>query len=351
MAAKLTQIKKSLYVDDGLKRGPLTLFRLRAFPSSPFMLGQCTDRQLALWNLEAEPRQVKKGEFVVGDLVCPHPAGWIRGFDVASSSDFIATGGSDRTLRLWKWEGTRPSDKPVAQVAAHDGWVEAVAFSPDGSRLATVGADRQLKLWEAGSLKLLQTAPAHTGYPRDLAWTPDGSKIVTGGEDGQLIVWNGADLQPVATIGFGEANDQQGQNPALTGVYRLAISRDGQWLAAGGAKLTAVFELATGRGVGMVKESGVDVAFHPRFDWLAMGENQLRVWSYEVAKFAPKALSGDKDKEGRLKPLSLPALPGQEVANIKRNDYGQGIAFLDGGRQMALGKADGVVDLWEATEG
>ena len=349
MAEKLVQTKKSYYVDDGQKRGPLTMFRLRHHPDGKHLFGQCVDRRLALWNLEAETVKVKKGEYVVGSLVCPHAAGWIRGFDVHPAGDSIVTGGSDRQLRLWKWEGDRPSEEPSAVSAAHAGWIEAVAFSPDGTRLATVGADKQLKLWDAGKLSLVAAAPAHLGYPRDLAWTPDGSRIVTGGEDGQLLVWNPEGLQPVAAITFGQVNDQQGQNPPLSGVYRLTISRDGRWLAAAGAKQTALFELATGQGVAFVKEAGVDVAFHPQHDLLAVGEGQLHVWRYDADKFSPQPLSGEKEKDGKPKSLSLPSLSGREIANLKRGDYGQGIRFLADGRRLAVAKADGVVDLWELT--
>ena len=349
MAEKLVQTKKSYYVDDGQKRGPLTMFRLRHHPHGKYLLGQCVDRRLALWNLDAEPVKVKKGEHVVGTLVCPHAAGWIRGFDVHPAGDSIATGGSDRQLRLWKWGGDRPSEEPFADVKSHEGWVEAVAFSPDGTRLATVGADKQIKLWDASTLSLLATAPAHVGYPRDLAWTPDGSRIITGGEDGQLLVWNPDGLKQVAAIMFGQVNDQQGQNPSLSGVYRLAVSRDGRWLAAGGAKQTALFELATGRGVAIVKEAGVDVVFHPQQDLLAMGEGQLRVWQYDAAIFTPRPLTDEKEKDGKAKPLSLPALPGKEIANVKRGEYGQGIRFLADDRRMAVAKADGVVELWELT--
>lgn len=341
MASKLTKTEKTYFVDDGAKRGPMTMFRVRFHPTQPRLLALCVDRRVAVWDANGEPQSVKnkKEKCVVGELLCPHEIGWIRGFDIHPQGDFLATGGSDRTLRLWKWVDGRPSDQPLHQVAAHEGWVEAVAFSPDGRMIATAGADRAVKIWSAADLQPLRTLAGHTRYVADLAFSPDGRLLVTGGEDGKLIVWDVQSWQTARAIDFGGANDQYGQIPRHSGVHRLTISHDSRWLAAAGGEKLDVFDLATGEIVASERVT-MDAAFHPSINVLIGGESELKGWTYEADKFAPPA----KDKNG--KPQNAKGIAGSSIAAVKRGEWSLGVHFSHDGKQLALGKADGTVELY-----
>lgn len=343
---KLTKTEKTYFVDDGAKRGPMTMFRVRFHPTEPKLLALCVDRRVACWDVNGELHEVKnkKEKCVVGELLCPHEIGWVRGFDIHPRGEWIATGGSDRTLRLWKWTDGRPEEKPAHQVAAHDGWVEAVAFSPDGNTLATAGADRAVKIWDATEVGRIanpsQKLSGHTRFAADLAFTPDGLLLISGGEDGTLIVWDTQSWQPVRTIEFGGANDQSGQIPRHSGVHRLAVSHDSRWLAAAGGEKLDVYDLASGEIVAS-ERINMEVAFHPAADVLAGGENEVKLWNYAPDKFAPP----EKDKNG--KPQSAKAIPGNAFATVKRGDWSLGLCFSPDGKQIALGKADGTVEMYE----
>jgi WD40 repeat protein len=343
---KITRSVKTYSVEDGEKRGPLTMTRLQFHPTTRYLLAQCVDRRLAVWDLDAAPQKGKKGEAVVGSLVCPHDAGWIRGFAVHPRGEAVATGGSDRHLKLWQWEAGKPSAVPAADVTAHAGWVEAVAFAPDGQRIATVGADRTVKLWDAASLKLLRSAPAHANYPRDATFTPDGRWLVTAGEDGVALVWNADTLEVVRRIDTGMTSDQQGQNPAPGGILRLDISHEGRWLALSGERQTLLYELATGHGVGMLSQTGGDVAFAHGKNLLGAGENTLRLWNYEPSRFSPRSAEPRADPRGKKQPVSLPALAATEFVQIKRGDFSFGLAFAVDDQLLAVGKTDGSAELW-----
>ena len=344
MPGKLTKTEKLYFVDDGAKRGPLTMFRVRFHPTEDKLLALCVDRRVACWDLNGELQTVKnrKEKCVIGELFCPHEIGWIRGFDIHPRGESVATGGSDRTLRLWRWADGRPGEKPVQQVAAHEGWVEAVAFSPNGNTLATASADQLVKIWTASELKPMQSLTGHTRYAADLAFTPDGRFLVSGGEDGKLIVWDSQSWQAVRTIDFGGANDQYGQIPRHSGVHRLAVSHDSRWLAAAGGEKLDVFDLASGELVASERMS-MDVAFHPSSNVLVGGESEIKTWSYQADKFAPP----EKDKNG--KPQNSKGIPGDLLAGNKRGDWSLGLKFSADGKRLALGKADGTVDLFELT--
>jgi WD40 repeat protein len=218
--------------------------------------------------------------------------------------------------------------------------VEGVAFSPDGTRLVTVGADYAVKVWAANDLAPVKTLTGHTNFVRDVAWLPDGSAFVTGAEDGKLLVWDAKTLTLVRTISFGGANDQFGQIPALSGVHRLHVSRDGKWLAAAGGKALTVFDLTTGMPVAEDK-SDAQVCFSPKDDLLVAGSNNAKVVAYDAAKFAP----AKADKNGKLG--NPGALAGKELAQIKLGDFSLGMRFSADGKLLGLGRADGKVELWE----
>jgi WD40 repeat protein len=336
---KLTKWK-TYHVDDGVRRGPLTMSQVRFHPTERVLLAACADRRVAVWNLDGKETTVKNLTAVPGTLACPHDAGWVRCLDASPDGRWVATGGSDRQLRLWDWADGKPAEKPTRDVEAHAGWVEGVAFSPDGTRLVTVGADFAVKVWNAADLSPVKTLTGHANFVRDVAWLRDGSAFATGAEDGKLLVWDAKTLALVRTISFGGSNDQFGQNPALSGVHRLHVSRDGKWLAAAGGKTLAVFDLATG---GPVAEdrSDAQACFSPTDDVLAAGSNNARVVAYDAARFAP----AKADKNG--KPGNPGPLPGKELAQIKLGDFSLGMRFSADGKLLGLGRADGKVEVWE----
>ena len=336
---KLTKLK-TYHVDDGAKRGPMTMSQVRFHPTERVLFAACAECRVAVWNLDDKETTVKNLTAVPGAFACAHEAGWVRCLDVSPDGKWLVTGGSDRRLKLWAFADGKPTDKPTRDTEAHAGWVEGLAFSPDGKFLVTGGADLAVKVWNAADLTPVKSLTGHTGFLRDAAWLPDGSAFVTGAEDGKLLVWDAKTLSLVRTITFGGANEQFGQNPSLSGVHRLHVSRDGKFLAAAGGKTLTVFDLATGTPVAEDK-SDAQVCFSPKDDLLAAGSNNAKVVAYDSTRFVP----AKADKNG--KPGNPGALPGKELAQIKLGDCSLGMRFSADGNLLGLGRADGKVEVWE----
>lgn len=347
MPDKLSKLDKVYFIDDGAKRGPMTMARVRFHPTEAKLVAQCVDRKLAVWDLNAAPGKEKRGNSpaVVGAWHCDHDAGWIRGFDMDAAGKRIVTGGSDRAVKVWTWDSGAPAGKPVAEVKpAHDGWVEAAVFSPDSQHIATAGADRKVKIWSAADLKLLHTLDGHTNYPRDAAFSPDGKWLFTAGEDGVVLVIDAAKFAVVGRIEFGQSNEQQGQTPGLNGALSVSVSRDSRFVAvAGGGGNVMVYEIASLKPVASDKFDS-QVALSRAADLIAMGEGTVTLYRYDAGQFKP-AVIDDKKKTSTL----AKAIPGEKLGEIKRGDFAKGIDFSLDGKLLALGKSDGTVEVWSLT--
>ncbi len=223
-----------------------------------------------------------------------------------------------------------------AAVDFHDhagGPVGSAAWSPDGRLVATASADDSVKIWDAATGAELRTLSVH-GAPMALVWWgADGRRVVgasAGG--GRVVVWD-------ATTGAEVLSLHGGYNDPDSLARRVALSRDGRYLAAVGfweareapaEGRARVWDLASGREVRQLPNAwpaAVSLSADGQRLVTLLGNGTLQVW--DVAS-------------------------GREVCRSQGpggNAFSQIALSPDGRRLAAYDPPSGVIGLWDAVTG
>lgn len=138
----------------------------------------------------------------------------------------------------------------VETLKGHQGWVICLAFSPDGQTLATGGEDRTVRLWNLTTAKERAILTGHMDNVLSVAFSPDGRLIATASSDGTVRLWDPETGLQRTLLGLPQLDGDGKPFP----IYAVAFSPDGKLLASGGFDQTVrLWDIATGNQVGTLK--------------------------------------------------------------------------------------------------
>src|SRR5207248_1566863 len=98
----------------------------------------------------------------------------------------LLSASADATVRRWDIRSGREVDHPYT---GHTGEVLAAAYSPDGEWIASGGGDRTIRVWRAASRQEALVLRGHTASVIGLHFSADGRRLVSLGADGTARLW------------------------------------------------------------------------------------------------------------------------------------------------------------------
>ena len=323
----------------------------------------------------------------------------IWAFTFSPDGTRLASGGDDRTVRLWD----PATGSLVATCRGHASKVVGIGFSPDGSRLLSTSVDGTVRQWDAATGREVEPPyDRHSGEVAVAAYSPDGRWIASAGTDRTIRVWRAMGRQDVAVLHghtgcvTGLAFDPGGRRltsissksslsfagddtarvwevdpraalPVLRGhtsyVYPVAFSPDGRWIASGAWDNTVrLWDAATGEACATLPHPGFvrSLAYGPDGRWLVSGsdgESRLRIWDMATARVrqeigVPALHFGSLTVSPDGRRVAATAFDPQsnrhhlhvcDLASGERlfSAEGRALAYSPDGRWLAVGAADG----------
>jgi WD40 repeat protein/serine/threonine protein kinase len=248
-------------------------------------------------------------------------------YSIAWSPDgrTIATGATDREIRLWDAE----TGAQLGVLRGHGIWVTTLAFSPDGKKLVSgAGADalvpgrrHEVRLWDLAGLREIRTLlNGPGGGVQSVAFAPDGRRVAAGTIGGGAHVWDIADGKQIREF---VPSPHQGT------IFAVAFDPGGRTLAAGSAAgVITLWDIASNA---LVRS------------FTGHNDNVLAV---RFSRDGSRIASGGRDTTIRLWDVSDGGLKATLEGHVQRVDQ---VEFDRTQTRLFSSSTDGTINVWDAT--
>jgi len=150
-------------------------------PSDQLIASGSSDRTIKIWDMHGNLKQTLVGH-----------TNWITSLSFNRNGQYLVSASRDGTIRRWRMDKWRKLyvEQSIQIIKDHQAPVLAVKFSPTSSIFASCGEDAKIRLWRDDGTPFNTFTGGHHKWITCLCFSPDGERIVTGSADRSLIVWN-----------------------------------------------------------------------------------------------------------------------------------------------------------------
>ncbi|MGH3852459.1 MAG: WD40 repeat domain-containing protein [Pseudonocardiaceae bacterium] len=330
--------------------------------------------------------------------------------DVATSPDdrWITTAGANGRVLVWPRRDQLLASRPTYELLGHQGEVTQVSYLRDGKAVMSLGSDGTVRRWELPQVPRFEQ---HANWVVSMGLSRDGSWLATASPDGHVFIIDPHDLSkaPVANLstdvrldgvlfdptdphrvltlgnygtvpelwrwgadGKTERLQTYAEPPLPASGYLVSfdISPDGTMVAGGDTHGTIhLWDARTGALRTNREFPGkgrpAAVAFDPSGQLLATADQDgVRLWKLDTTEPPmllphPNAFSVVFDSSGTH--LASTALDGTvniwtrdgkpDHELVARGDLSSSASFSDDGSLLAVGTAEGLVEVWDVHSG
>jgi WD40 repeat protein len=308
--------------DLGRRRAAWAVAALVFLPDGTLASGG-DDRTLRLWDVgSGEARKV------IRETVQPRP---ITALAASADGRWLLAGDDSNGVRLWDLEAGAPADR-FQRFDGVEGWdqsvvpVHAVDLAPEGGHVLFASHDGHVRIFDIAAKREERPGLRHSEAVTAVDVSPDGRRVASASLDRSVHLWDLASGALLATLT--EAELEPGR---LGGLTSLAFSPDGGRVLAGSRDRSAkTWDLQT-------LERGVEFRWHDR-----------RVNAVAFSPDGKLVASGSYDGTVKL----WDAATGRELRSIAAHEGD--VLTLDispDGSRLVSGGYDRVIRLFEAATG
>ncbi|MEY2833181.1 MAG: hypothetical protein RLZZ574_2440 [Cyanobacteriota bacterium] len=277
-------------------------------PDSQTIATASRDRTVKLWKPDGTLLRTLQHDLGV-DSVDFSPIPLSKG----GKGGIIASAGEDKTIKIWKHDGTL-----YTSLIGHQEPVNSVQFSSNGQTIASVSEDKSVKLWQWQGI-LQPTLTGHHDRVLNVSFSNDSQTIATSSNDETVKLWK-RDGTLIKTFTIG------GSNPLRS--PSVSLSPDGKIIATLPDSIDR-----TGNGLKLWKRDGTLIKTFPGLSG--------------VVSFSPdgQIIATADYYDGAIK---LWQLNGTLLKTLNGHNEGvSSISFSPDGQIFATAGFDGTIKLWK----
>lgn len=274
---------------------------------------------------------------------------WVAGVDVSPDGQTIASASTDRTIKLWKSDGTL-----LRTLKGHTDGVLEASFSPDSRTLVSASLDKTIRLWDVATGNLIRTIQNNT-WISSVSFSPNGQWVVAACPDKIIKLWS-VDGKPLRTF-LGHADKVMDAQFNSTGSQILSVSEDGT---------ARLWDPLTGNTVRVIQGGGGKVyggAFSRDGSLVALAneDNTVKLWTitgtllktfqgHRASVLNLRFSPGDKFIASASKDSTIIVWnqEGEVVQKLQGHQDSVGsIRFSPDGKRLISGSNDKTVRIWD----